>query len=181
LTGERPYKLKRESRGALEEAILQVEPVAPSRSTIGEEAAAARATTAKKLAGTLSGDLDTIVIKALKKTPAERYATANAFGEDIERYLRGEVVLAQPDSLSYRALKYARRHWVGISVAGVLILTLAAGLAATSYEARVASLQRDAALDARSRALTQTAAARLNEADTPGALGIILEVLPQPG
>src|SRR5580693_1572924 len=139
LTGERPYKLKRDSRGALEEAILAADPAAPSRTSFKDAAAAERATTAKKLASTLRGDLDTIAIKALKKLPAERYATANAFGEDIERYLRGDVVLAQPDSVAYRALKFARRHWVGIAAASVLLLTLAGGLAATSYEARVAS------------------------------------------
>ena len=84
----------------------------------------------------MRGDLDTIAIKALKKSPAERYATANAFGEDIERYLRGDVVLAQPDSVAYRALKFARRHWVGIAAVGVLLLTLAAGLAATSLRSK---------------------------------------------
>jgi WD40 repeat protein/TPR repeat protein/tRNA A-37 threonylcarbamoyl transferase component Bud32 len=181
LTGERPYKLKRESRGALEEAILQAEPLTPSRAALSEEAAGARATTAKKLGSALKGDLDTIANKALKKSPTERYATANAFDEDIARYLRGDVVLAQPDSVAYRTLKFARRHWVGIGAAAAVLLTLAGGLAATSYEARVASVQRDAALDARSRALTQTAAARLKDGDTPGALGIILEVLPHRG
>ncbi len=114
LAGERPYKLKRDSRGALEEAILEADPVAPSRAASGEAAAEARATTAKKLSRTLRGDLDTIAMKALKKSPPERYATANAFGEDIERYLRGDVVLAQPDSVTYRATQVcARRHWVG--------------------------------------------------------------------
>jgi len=181
LTGERPYKLKRDSRGALEEAILKADPAAPSRAALSEAAATARATTAKKLSSTLRGDLDTIVVKALKKAPTERYATVNAFGEDIERYLRGDVVLAQPDSAVYRALKFARRHWVGIAAAGVLLLTLAGGLAATSYEATVASAQRDAAFLAQLRSLTQTAAARLKDADTPGAQGIILEVLPHRG
>jgi WD40 repeat protein/tRNA A-37 threonylcarbamoyl transferase component Bud32/TPR repeat protein len=181
LTGERPYKLKRDSRGALEEAILQVDPVTPSRAALSGAAAAARATSPTKLSSTLRGDLDTIAIKALKKAPAERYATANAFGEDIERFLRGDVVLAQPDSVAYHALKFARRYRIAFAAASVLMLTLAGGLAATSYEARVASAQRDAALDARSRALTQTAAARLNDGDTPGALGIILEVLPHRG
>jgi WD40 repeat protein/serine/threonine protein kinase len=177
LTGERPYKLKRESLGALEEAILQADPVAPSRTAL-DKTAAARATTAKKLASTLRGELDTIVSKAMKKSPAERYATANAFDEDVARYLRGDVVLAQPDSVAYRALKFARRHRVGIAVAGALLLTLAGGLAATSYEARVASAQRDAALDARSRALTQTAAARLKDADPAGAMAILVTLLP---
>src|SRR5580658_9071500 len=180
LTGERPYKLKRETRGALEEPILHTDPGAPSRTALNEAAAAARATTAKKLSSTLRGDLDTIVFKALKKSPAERYATANAFGEDIERFLRGDVVLAQPDSVAYRAGKFARRHWVGIAVAAVLLLTLAGGLAATSYEAKVASRQRDAALQAQSRLLTEAAAQHLKESDVAGAQGIILEVLTNP-
>ena len=72
----------------------------------------------------------------MKKTPAERYTTVNAFTEDIDRYLRGDPVLAQRDSLAYRAIKFARRHWVGIAVAGLLVLTLLGGPAATSYEAR---------------------------------------------
>src|ERR1700691_5324347 len=132
LTGERPYKLKRDSRGALEEAILNADPVPPSRAEFKEATAAGRSTTAKKLSSTLRGDPDTIAIKALKKSPAERYATANAFGEDIERYLRGDVVLAPSDSLAYRALKFAPRHWAGIGAVGVWLLTLAARLAATS-------------------------------------------------
>lgn len=179
LTGERPYRLKRDSRGALEEAILQAEPLAPSRTSGSDAAAAARATTPRRLAKTLAGDLDTIALKALKKVPAERYATANAFDEDIARYLRGDVVLAQNDSLAYRARKFVRRHRLGIGVAGFLVLILAAGLAATSYEAKVASAQRDEALRAQGRLLTQTAAARLKSGDIHGAMAIILEVLPR--
>lgn len=181
LIGERPYRLKRDSRGALEEAILQAEPVPPSRAVFSEICAQARTTTPKKLAKTLRGDLDTIVTKALKKSPKERYATADAFAEDIGRFLRGEVVLAQRDSVAYRTFKFARRHRVGIAVVAVLLLTLAVGLAATTYEAQVASAQRDAALQAQLRSLTQTAVARLGNADVPGALGIILEVLPHRG
>jgi WD40 repeat protein len=180
LTGERPYKLKRDSRGALEEAILQSDPVAPSRAALSEAAAAARATGARKLASALRGDLDTIAAKALKKSPNERYATANAFGEDIARYLGGDVVLAQADSVVYRALKFARRHWIGIGAACVLMATLAGGLASTSYEAREASMERDAARLAQSRLLTEAAARHLEDSDVPGAQGIILEVLTNP-
>jgi eukaryotic-like serine/threonine-protein kinase len=158
LTGERPYKLKRESVGALEEAILRTDPIAPSHLVISETAASARDATPKKLAKSLAGDLDTIVLKALKKKPTERYATANAFDEDIARYLGGDVVLAQPDSLAYRAAKFAGRHRVGIAAAALLILILAGGLAATTYEAGVAAIQRDAALQAQRRSVTQTAA-----------------------
>jgi WD40 repeat protein/serine/threonine protein kinase len=174
LTGVRPYRLKRDTRGALEEAILHADPVAPSRATISENAATARGTTATVLSKLVDSDLDTIVIKALKKFSAERYATVNAFDEDIARYLRGDVVLAQRDSLSYRARKFARRYRVAIGVAGALLLTLAAGLAATGYEAKIASRQRDAALAARTRALTQTAAARLKDSDVSGAIAILM-------
>jgi WD40 repeat protein/serine/threonine protein kinase len=179
LSGERPYKLKRESVGALEEAILRVEPAAPSRAAVSESVAGARSVSARKLQKSLSGDLDTIALKALKKKPAERYATANAFDEDISRYLGGEVVLAQPDSLAYRAAKFIRRHRVGLGATAVLILVLAAGLVATTYEAGVAAVQRDAALKAQLNSVTQTAAERLKNADVAGAMGIILEVLPK--
>ena len=179
LTGERPYKLKRESVGALEEAILRTDPAAPSRSAISESAAGARGATPKKLAKSLAGDLDTIVLKALKKKPTERYATANAFDEDVARYLGGEVVMAQRDSLAYRVAKFVGRHRVGIAAITILILILAGGLAATTYEARVAATQRDAAIRAQLRSVTQTAAERLKNADIQGAFGIILEVLPK--
>ncbi|HUL47999.1 MAG TPA: protein kinase [Steroidobacteraceae bacterium] len=181
LTGQRPYYLKRESRAALEEAILQAEPPAPSRAVGDPQAAQLRASTPKKLARMLKGDLDTIALKALKKLPGERYATADAFAEDISRYLRGDVVLAQRDSIAYRVRKFAQRHWAAIAVASVLVLTLAGGLIATSYEARLAAAQRDAALQAQSRSLTQAAAGRLRDADAPGAMRTILEVLPQWG
>jgi WD40 repeat protein/serine/threonine protein kinase len=181
LLGERPYQLKRETRGALEEAILQADPVVPSRTTPAESAATARATTPRKLLESLEGDLDTIVVKALKKSPAERYQTAESFSEDIDRFLRGDIVLARPDSMTYRAVKFVQRHRAGIGVASILIISLVAGLAATSYEARVAARQRDEALAAKLRLQTQAAAARLQANDVPTALDIILKVLPVPG
>jgi serine/threonine protein kinase/TolB-like protein len=129
LSGERPYRLTRPSRGALEEAILHTEPIAPSRLPLTQEAARARATSMQKLARALKGDLDTIIGKALKKSPGERYVSAAAFDADIARFLSGEAVLARPDSLAYRARKLVARHRAG--VAGVSILVIAAaGLAA---------------------------------------------------
>jgi len=178
LTGERPYRLRRDTRAALEETILQVDPVPPSCAALGETAATARGATTKKLSRALKGDLDVITIKALKKSPKERYQTVSALDEDIARFLNGRVILAQPDSIAYRANKFARRHWVAIAMVSVLFLTLAGGLAATSYEAQVASAQRDAALQAQLRSLTQAADARLQDGDILGAQGIILEVLP---
>jgi WD40 repeat protein/serine/threonine protein kinase len=180
LSGERPYILKSDSRGALEEAILQTEPMAPSRAA-QSKAAPARGTTIKTLVRNLKGDLDTIVFKALKKSASERYATAAAFGEDISRYLRGEVVLAQRDTVAYRFVKFTRRHWIAMGVVSLLILTLTGGLIATAHEAKIAAVQRDAALQAQSRALTQAAAARLTAGDVANASGIVLEVLQPQG
>ncbi len=180
LTGARPYRLKRDSRGALEDAILQAEPVVPSRAELSEPAAAARDTTARKLAKALAGDLDTIALKALKKVPAERYATVNALDEDIARFLRGELVLAQPDNLAYRARKFVGRHRLAFAAATALITTLAGGMAMTGHEARLAAAQRDQALLAQRQLLTQAAAARLNLGDSSGAMGIMRAVLAQP-
>ncbi len=180
LAGVRPYRLKRDSRGALEDAILRAEPVAPSHAESSDAAAAARDTTVSRLAKSLSGDLDTIALKALKKMPAERYATVNALDEDIARYLRGDVVLAQPDHLVYRVRKFVGRHRLGIAAAAALLATLAGGLAMTSYEARLAAAQRDQALLAQRQLLTQAAAARLNLGDSSGAMGIMRAVLAQP-
>ena len=68
-----------------------------------------RAATPEKLRRLLRGDLDNIVAKALKKSPAERYATVDAFADDMRRYLAHEPVSARADSLAYRIAKFARR------------------------------------------------------------------------
>ena len=181
LTGERPYRPKRGSRGALEEAILEEDAAAPSRLELTDAAAHARGTSPRKLARMLAGDLDTIVLKALRKEAPERYPTVNALAEDIARFLRGEAILARRDSLIYRARKFTWRHRVAIGVAGTVLVTLAAGLAATSYEAKIASAQRDAALRANRRLLIEAAATRLASGDIPESERIILEVLPRRG
>ncbi len=110
LSGHRPYDLTRDSRGALEEAVLSAEPARPSQRELTREIADARATTPGKLAQTLAGDLDTITLRALKKNPAERYATADAFHQDLQRHLAGQPVLARPDSPAYRLRKFIARH-----------------------------------------------------------------------
>ena len=63
----------------------------------------------------LRGDLDTIVLKALKKRPEERYATVNAFADDIERYLQGRPVAARPDSAWYRLKKFVARNRLAVA------------------------------------------------------------------
>ncbi|MEP7244299.1 MAG: protein kinase [Gammaproteobacteria bacterium] len=157
LTGERPYRLKRVSRAALEEAILAIEPRRPSQSVEKRATAETRSTTPKMLERELRGDLDTIVLHALKKVPAERYATADAFSQDIEHYLRGEPVSARPDSAWYRARKFVARHRFPVLVgsAALAAVVVAAGIA--FREAHDASVQRDRALalSSRNQAVTE--------------------------
>jgi len=138
LCGNRPYRLKRDSRGALEDAILAADPVTPSDAAITQATSDARSTTVRKLVKALAGDLDTIVLKALKKQPAERYATADAFAQDIDRHLRGEAVLARPDSVWYRTRKFLWRNKLGAASTAVVFIALAAGLGLALWQARIA-------------------------------------------
>ncbi len=100
-----------------------------------------RASTPEKLKRLLQGDLDDIVAKALKKKSAERYATVNAFGDDLRRYLDHQPVSARPDTLAYRLGKFARRNRVTVAAGALTALAIVAGLVGTITQARRASEQ----------------------------------------
>ena len=136
LTSRLPYKPARDSQAALEEAILQVEPTRPSE--VVSDSASRRA---------LRGDLDLIVLKALKKKADERYLTVHAFVDDIERYLDGRAVHAQPDRWSYRVSKFVRRHRVMVGAAAVVLLAVLLGAGIALWQARVARTQKETADD----------------------------------
>ena len=136
LTETRPYRLARGSRGALEEAILHVDPTRPSQ-VVGDPARRAQ----------LRGDLDSIVLKALQKDADERYATVNALVDDLERFLADRPVLAQPDSLRYRCVKFVRRNKLAVGAAAVVLITIVAGSAVALWSARVALTQERRALE----------------------------------
>lgn len=131
LTGQHPAGAGPHTPAHLLEAILDTEPLRPSvtvaQTQVKQEAivtnAQRRATTPDKLVRLLRGDLDTIVGKALKKNPRERYGSIESFAEDLQRYLRHEPINARPDTLVYRATKFVRRHRT--SVAAVLVVTVA--------------------------------------------------------
>lgn len=164
LAGERPYRLPRRGKTALAQAVLETEVPPPSTAARGAgRVAAARA---------LRGDLDTIVLKALKKDAADRYATADAFSQDLQRYLDGSPVLARPDAWSYRIEKFARRHRVGVSATVLVLLALGAGLAGTAWQARQASQQA-----ARAQAVQDFLIGLFNEADPARAQGRELTAL----
>src|SRR5262249_52441316 len=116
-------------------------------------AAGARGCTIGSLSRALSGDLDSIVLKALRKTPAERYATADAFCEDIERFLKAEPIAARPDGGCYLARKFIVRHKASVVGAGVAVMAILAIAAVALFEAHAAAGHAHAAAAERDRAL----------------------------
>ncbi|HSB19941.1 MAG TPA: protein kinase [Anaeromyxobacteraceae bacterium] len=131
LTGARPYELARDTPAALEEAILSTEPRRPSEAA--RDPAQRRA---------LRGDLDTVVRMALRKRPEDRYPTANAFAEDVERWLGGRPVAAQPDSRAYRLRKLVGRNKLAFGAGLAVALAVLAGAGVSLWQARVARAEQ---------------------------------------
>jgi serine/threonine-protein kinase len=104
------------------QGILDTEPPRLSTVATGCEH---RGTSRERLRRLYAGDLDNIVAKALKKRPAERYATVSAFADDLRRYLAHEPVSARPDSFAYRAGKFLRRNRLPVAAGGAIALALA--------------------------------------------------------
>src|SRR5690606_2618768 len=108
-----------------------------------ERVSANRRTEPPRLRNTLDGDLDAIVLKALRKEPGERYVSADAVHDDIQRYLDGLPVLARRGNRLYRARKFVGRHRAGVAMtAGVLAF---AALSVSSIVSSRTVAQREAA------------------------------------
>src|SRR5262249_39427284 len=97
----------------------------------------------KKRRRVLRGDLDTIVIKALKKNPAERYPSVTAFAEDLRRYLGHQTISARPDTLAYRTVRFVRRYRVPVAAASVVIASRATALSIANRQRALAELRND--------------------------------------
>ena len=143
LTGQKPYQLRRGSRAELEEAILTTDSALMSDAARRGDGATAtqRGLSKDRLARALAGDLDTIVAKAMKKDPLQRYTTVAAFAEDIQRHLDGLPVEAQPDSWQYRAGKFVARNRLGVAASLAVVAALATGLGTALWQASVATQQ----------------------------------------
>ena len=92
-----------------------------------------------------AGDLDTVLAKALRKDPRERYATVAAFADDLSHYLNHEPVTARPDAWTYRARKFVRRHRGSVGTGILTVLALIGAAIVTTLQAREARRQRDIA------------------------------------
>jgi serine/threonine protein kinase/tetratricopeptide (TPR) repeat protein len=86
----------------------------------------------------LKGDLDNIILKAMRKDPARRYGSVAEFSLDLGRYLEQRPVLARPDTLMYRTGKFVRRNWVALLAASIALAGVCAGSAVAVYQARIA-------------------------------------------
>ncbi len=175
LSGHRPYQATTGTPAQIARQICEVEPERPSaivERTVELETPAgdvqritpaavssARDTDPRRLSRRLSGDLDTIVLKALRKEPERRYASAGVFADDIRRHLTGLPVQARPDTLGYRASKFVRRHRVGVAATALVILSLAAGVVGTAWQAGRATRQARIATEERDRARREAAKA----------------------
>ncbi len=114
--------------------------------------AAARHSTPERLARLLTGDLDTIVLKAMAYEPSRRYPSVDQLAEDVERYLHGQPVQARPDSLAYRARKFAARHRFAVAAAAVALAALVVFSAVTALQSARIARERDRAAMALARA-----------------------------
>ena len=148
LAGALPYQPGRGD--AAQHVAVQATSQPPRLSTVAARAsktgsqglsAAARAVAGRKL----DDDLDTIAAKAIQFLPERRYPSAEALRDDVERYLRGEPVRAAPDSLTYRAGKFLRRHRAVAAAAALVLLSLVVGLSVALWQAGVAARERDVA------------------------------------
>lgn len=147
LTGQHPAGPGPHTPLDLIKSITEIEPRLASQAAAAKDTAFSkkRSGTPEKLDRLLRGDLDTILAKALKKNPIERYASVAALDEDLRRYLRQEPIAARPDTVSYRMGKYVRRHRVGVGIAMLLALLLVGFSVVQAIELRRITRERDRA------------------------------------
>src|SRR5712692_4488334 len=169
LTGRRPYRIKSRRPDQIARVICEQEPEKPStavtraeelpssngqppRTITPQSISEARATEPQKLRRLLDGDLDNIVLMAMRKEPERRYSSVEQFSEDIRRHLEQRPVIARKDTFGYRAEKFVRRNRVAVSAAAFVALAIVAALTVSLWQAHNARRQRDLAQRERSKA-----------------------------
>ncbi|MFO0840540.1 MAG: serine/threonine-protein kinase [Phycisphaerae bacterium] len=177
LTGRLPFESERKSLHDLARTICEIEPERPStvarrtpprtRADAGvaaadpESAAATRDGRPEKLWRRLAGDLDAILLMALRKEPQRRYASVEQLSDDVRRHLEGLPVRARQGTWRYHSVKFARRNWPAVTAAAVMTASLIGGIVVSVRSAAVASRERDAAQQARQLARQEAENARV--------------------
>ncbi len=159
LTGHRPYRAASMLPHERARVICEQEPTNPSTAVIHvevlvhgdieqqtyitpESVSRSRSTQPDKLRRSLSGDLDNIILMALRKEPQRRYQSAAQFSADIGRHLDGLPVIARKDTFAYRSAKFTKRHKVGVATAILVVLATIAGLTMIIWQAMIAKAER---------------------------------------
>lgn len=148
LTGKSPYPAASSSPHDAARAACEFEPLKPSTvvrsgrnldkgAPVGSGSEGAIAP--EKIAKGLKGDLDNIVLKALRKEAQRRYVSVEQFAEDIRRNLASLPIVARKDTARYRASKFVTRHKMGVAAAAAIAIILIAGLVITLRQARIAN------------------------------------------
>ncbi len=160
LSGHRPYRVRGRSPGEIERVICQEEPDRPStivgrteqafgtdgrtRHITPASVSAARATRSDRLRRELDGDLDNVVMMAMRKDPLRRYPSVAALSEDVRRHIAGEPVLARADSRTYRMGKFVRRHRLSVAAASTLFASVSGfGVVMALQSRRIARQARE--------------------------------------
>ncbi|MEP6569510.1 MAG: serine/threonine-protein kinase [Acidobacteriota bacterium] len=167
LSGHAPYRFAQLSALEIERLVCDTDPDRPSAAihrveeiTTKEGATDITPESVSKshneqpdtLRRLLQGDLDNIVLMAMRKEPERRYQSAAQLADDILRYLEGRPINARANTFSYRAEKFLKRNRLGVAAALLVLLTLVGGMVATTWQARVAARQRDQARLEKARA-----------------------------
>ena len=181
LTGRRPWLRTGRSPAEWERIVTREPPTRPSTAVQPRHAeasataaafAASLHTTPARLHRRLRGDLDRIVLMALRKEPERRYTSAEQLAEDVERYLGGLPVRARRDTVSYRAQRFVQRNALAVGSAALVVLALCGGLwiswrarLEAEDSARIAREQEDEARVARIEAEQSAAIADVRRAE----------------
>ncbi|GAB5535212.1 MAG: hypothetical protein Rubg2KO_14610 [Rubricoccaceae bacterium] len=138
LTGSRPYDVHGMTPRDIEQVICEAVPQRPSSAVVHPSGPIPEALGASRdaLARTLKGDLDTIVMTALEKDPARRYASAEQLGDDLQRHLARLPIRARPSTAAYRTARFIQRHTVGLGATALIALALVIGTISTASQAR---------------------------------------------
>jgi eukaryotic-like serine/threonine-protein kinase len=176
LAGRTPFDadtLAKSGLDAMRRTIREVEPPRPSQrlrtltGTDRDTVSRQRGTDAAKLSLLLRGDLDWIVMRCLEKDRTRRYETANGIAVDIERHFTDEPIAARPPGRFYRAGKFIRRHKIGVAAAAAVVVSLLAGLIASSILlARERTAHARAVVSERAEATLRREAESAREAET---------------
>ncbi|HEX4966023.1 MAG TPA: serine/threonine-protein kinase, partial [Thermoanaerobaculia bacterium] len=147
LTGRHPYRARASSPAEMRRLVTEEEPPKPSLAVA----------TGERFSRQLTGDLDNVILKALRKEPNRRYASVEQLAEDVRRHLTGRPVLARPGTLAYRTSKLLQRHRIGAAVAAVLFLAILGSSVGMGVLAARLARERDRAEQERQRAEQVTA------------------------